>query len=330
MSGGVEGGAPAPPSRTVVIFCLGANIVMAIAIVLLNKIVYTYYGFPNITMTCIHFVCTSIGMFICRMLGMFKVKSLPISQMLPISLTFCGFVVLTNLSLQQNTVGTYQIIKCLTMPVIMIIQTIYYARTFSIKVKLTLIPITVGVFLNSYFDLKFNLIGVIIAFCGVLVTSVYQVWVAEKQKELSVNAMQLLYYQAPLSAVCVAFIIPFFEPVIGPGGIIGPWSFAAVLFVALTGIVAFGINLSIYWIIGNTSPLTYNMIGHLKFSLTLVGGFLIFHDPVQLLQFFGICFTFSGVILYTHFKMAEQEAAKRQAAATVESGPVSEKSANTV
>lgn len=316
----------APPSRTFLTLCLGGNIAMAISIVLLNKTVYTYYGFPNITMTCIHFICTSIGMYICKLFGMFEAKSLPIAQMLPISLTFCGFVVLTNLSLQKNTVGTYQIIKCLTMPCIMVIQTLYYSRAFSLKVKLTLIPITIGVFLNSFYDLKFSIGGVIIALIGVLVTSVYQVWVGEKQKELNVNAMQLLYYQAPMSAIGVAIIIPFFEPVIGPGGIFGPWSFAAILFVLLTGIVAFGINLSIFWIIGNTSPLTYNMIGHLKFSFTLVGGFWFFRDPIQMLQFFGICFTFSGVIMYTHFKMQEQEAAKRQAAESLESAvPVTEK-----
>ena len=54
-------------------------------------------------------------------------------------------------------------------------------------------------------------------------------WVGEKQKELEVNAMQLLYYQAPLSAVCVAFVIPFFEPVIGKGGLFGPWSLVAIV-----------------------------------------------------------------------------------------------------
>ena len=37
------------------------------------------------------------------------------------------------------------------------------------------IPIGTGVFLNSYYDLKFNLIGIVFASVGVLVTSLYQV-----------------------------------------------------------------------------------------------------------------------------------------------------------
>merc|ERR1712170_131604 len=108
----------------------------------------------------------------------------------------CGFVVLTNLSLQTNTVGTYQLIKTMTTPCIIVLQTFFYSRSFSTEVKRTLIPISTGVFLNSYFDIKFNIIGIMFATAGVLVTSLYQVWVGEKQAEFNVNSMQLLYYQA--------------------------------------------------------------------------------------------------------------------------------------
>jgi len=42
--------------------------------------------------------------------------------------------------------------------------------------------------------------------------------------------MQMLYYQAPLSALLVACVIPFFEPVFASGGIFGTdWSVAAVV-----------------------------------------------------------------------------------------------------
>lgn len=38
-------------------------------------------------------------------------------------------------------------------------------------------------------------------------------WVNRKQKELQMDPMQLLYYQAPLSAALLFFIVPFLEPV---------------------------------------------------------------------------------------------------------------------
>lgn len=126
-------------SQRFIAFCLLLNIVLSISIVLLNKTVYTYYGFPNMTMTCIHFIFTSVGMFICRFLGVFTPKTLPLMNMIPVALTFCGFVVLTNLSLQTNTVGTYQLIKSMTTPCIIVLQTYFYGRTFSLPVKLTLV-----------------------------------------------------------------------------------------------------------------------------------------------------------------------------------------------
>ncbi|KAL5013455.1 hypothetical protein ScPMuIL_007725 [Solemya velum] len=232
--------------------------------------------------------------------------------MLPLALTFCCFVVFTNLSLEKNTVGTYQLIKTMTTPCIMAIQTYYYHGHFSTKIKLTVIPITLGVFLNSYYDMKFNVLGVFYATLGVLVTALYQVWVAEKQKEFQVNSMQLLYYQAPISAVLLVFVIPFSDPIFGYFGALSFYPTEAlvsilVLFCVSFWLVAFCINLSIFWIIGNTSPVTYNMVGHLKLCLTLLGGFLLFQEKPLILQVLSIVTTLSGIILYTHFKMAEQK-----------------------
>ena len=47
------------------------------------------------------------------------------------------------------------------------------------------------------------------------------------------------------------------------------------------------------------------MIGHCKFCVTLVGGFLLFQDPISLNQLLGILSTVSGVSLYIYFKLNE-------------------------
>jgi len=119
--------------------CLFLNVCLSIGIVIINKWIYSHYGFPNITMTCIHFIFTTIGLLVCQQARIFHKKSLPVTKMLPLSLTFCGFVVFTNLSLQNNTVGTYQLAKTLTTPGIIAIQTYFYDRQFSKKVQFTLV-----------------------------------------------------------------------------------------------------------------------------------------------------------------------------------------------
>ncbi len=58
--------------RAFVTMCLVGNIALCISIVMLNKMVYTYYGFPNITMTYLHFIFTAVGMYICKIAGVFQ------------------------------------------------------------------------------------------------------------------------------------------------------------------------------------------------------------------------------------------------------------------
>lgn len=125
--------------RSVVITNILLNISFGIGIVMLNKLIYVQQKFPNVTLTFIHFVMTSIALRICVWLNIFAPKSLSLKQVFPLSASFCGFVVFTNLSLQNNTVGTYQLAKVLTTPVIVCIQASLYHKKFSTRIKLTLV-----------------------------------------------------------------------------------------------------------------------------------------------------------------------------------------------
>lgn len=299
--------------RGFTLLCISWNIILSIVIVILNKWVYLYVNFPNVTMTMYHFVMTFVGLLVCRAFNVFQVKHLPLRDMMPLAATFCGFVVFTNLSLGHNTVGTYQVIKNLTTPTIMFIQYYWYNKTFSLSIKLTVVPLTVGVYLSTFYDIRFNFLGTMYALAGVAVTSLYQVWVGEKQKEFQVNSMQLLYYQAPLSAAMLMVLVPLVEPPWAPGGCFHQsWTKFHLLLVLLTGVVAFLVNLSIYWVIGNTSAVTYNVAGHLKLILVLLGGFIVFQDPVHTEQAIGIMCTLIGVGLYTYFKVQQQHSTNQR------------------
>ncbi|XP_031830246.1 solute carrier family 35 member E3-like [Nomia melanderi] len=291
--------------KVVTVFYLILNILFSIVIVLLNKWLYVHTGFPNITLSMIHFIITFVGLIICEKFDVFCLKDVAIKEMLWIAMTFCGFVVLTNLSLAYNTIGTYQVAKMLTTPCVIILQILFYKKHCGLLVKLTLIPIILGVVINFYYDIQFNVIGTIYATMGVFVTSLYQVMLNTKQKEFQMNPMQLLYYQAPLSAILLFIIIPFLEPV--EQTFTQSWSPIDLVMIVLSGIVAFFVNLTSYWIIGKTSPLTYNMVGHSKFCLLLLGGSLIFHETLAMNQVIGITLTLIGIILYAHVKMKDAQ-----------------------
>jgi solute carrier family 35 protein E3 len=202
------------------------------------------------TLTAIQMAFTSLGLILCLQMNTFVRKTVPIIKVLPLSIAFCAFVVFTNLSLEYNTIGTYQLFKVLTTPVVALISWQYYKTKYSKMVILTLVPVVVGVCTHSVNDIKLTIFGTLIASIGVLAASLYQVWVGERLKELDMNSQQLLYYQAPLSAILLVPLIFLMETF--PSYKTSEDQRTAIITVVTSGIVAFAVNLSVYWVIKNT------------------------------------------------------------------------------
>ena len=78
--------------------------------------IYVKHHFPNLTLTTINFFITSLFLIICLQFKLFSYTKLPILSMIPVSACFGGFIAFSNLSLQYNTVGTYQLIKLQVTP----------------------------------------------------------------------------------------------------------------------------------------------------------------------------------------------------------------------
>lgn len=66
-----------------------------------------------------------------------------------------------------------------------------------------------------------------------------------------------------------------------------------LIFPGLSCVLALGVNISNYLVLGKTSPLTYQVLGHLKTVLILVLGFTVFQVFIQ-----GFLFTFTSVLIH--------------------------------
>ena len=228
----------------------GTNILSSIGIIFLNKYIFSHCQIKTMTLTAMQMAFTSLGLFICLKMKTFIRKSVPIIKVLPIAISFCAFVVFTNLSLEYNTIGTYQLFKVLTTPVVAYISWQFYKTYYSRLVILTLVPVIIGVCTHSVNDIKLTLLGTITASIGVISASLYQVWVGERLKELEMNSQQLLFYQAPLSAMLLVPFIFFMETL--PSYESNDAQKTALTSLTASGIVAFIVNLSVYWVIKNT------------------------------------------------------------------------------
>eukprot|EP01113_Clastostelium_recurvatum_P035814 TRINITY_DN5028_c0_g1_i1.p1 TRINITY_DN5028_c0_g1~~TRINITY_DN5028_c0_g1_i1.p1 ORF type:complete len:399 (-),score=75.91 TRINITY_DN5028_c0_g1_i1:69-1193(-) len=281
------------------------NIVSSIAIVISNKWVFQFSGFKFGTfITILHFIMTFIGLAICAYFKMFTIKRVRILDVVPLCSLFCGFVVFTNLSLEYNSVGFYQVMKVLTTPFIVFVQATYYGMHFETPIKLSLIPLCIGVAMASASDVEVNFIGTVYAIIGVVVTSFYQIMIGQFQKNLGVDSMQLLFYQAPISAVMLIPIVPIFDDVAKLRAYV--YTVDNVSLILLSSVLAFFVNLSIFLVIGRTSAVSYNVVGHFKLCIVLLSGFLVFGNPVKFWNMLGLGITFISVIIYTHIKLQAQ------------------------
>lgn len=86
------------------------NIISAVGIVLINKYIYTFFKFKyGVVLTFYHFALTSLGLHLLAAFKLFQSKPVNILQVFPVSISFCAYVLLTNLSLQYNSGTFYQV-----------------------------------------------------------------------------------------------------------------------------------------------------------------------------------------------------------------------------
>lgn len=129
-------------------------------------------------------------------------------------------VILPNLSLAYSSVTFYQVARILLTPVVAIMNYVMYQETLPRNAVLALAPACLGVGMVSYYDSlpasddnvkTTSGLGVIFAFTGIFASSLYTVWIAGYRRKLQMSSMQLLYSQAPISAILLLYVIPFVD-----------------------------------------------------------------------------------------------------------------------
>eukprot|EP00744_Colponema_vietnamica_P015339 GILI01021505.1.p1 GENE.GILI01021505.1~~GILI01021505.1.p1 ORF type:complete len:301 (-),score=34.45 GILI01021505.1:101-1003(-) len=281
-----------------------ANVISSVGVIFINKrLVFQAAGYHfGTTLTIIHFICTFIGCLIFAKLHYFELKKLNIRNVLSICCAFCGYVVFNNLSLLTNSVSIYQISKILCTPLIVLIELVMYGKRESRAVLLALVPVCLGIIVTFYADADVNWTGTFWASLAVIANSFYTIWGKTKQQELGVTALQILTYQAPVSAAMLVFTLPVMDNVkeLVTYHYTG-FSYGVIL---LSCIFAFGVNFSFFLFVGQTSPLTMNAVGYLKTVLVFVGGFIFFDTQPTFQNVLGISTTLVGLAMYTRAKLA--------------------------
>lgn len=298
--------ASSDPSNREVISVILFNFFSSTGIVSANKLVYEAGFNFAVTLTFIHFVCTTLGLLCLARLSVFTPKRLDVKKAFKLAVAGMGFVVFSNLSLQYNSVGFYQVMKHMTVVGVVIIEAVFLRKFLSPPFLAALATMCLGVIITGVTDFKVNAVGTLFALANILCTSFYQIWCGSLQQSLEANPLQLQLYIAPLSVLTIIPVIPIFDNY--------SWSSPASIFnftptsnnvaaILLTGVLALCVNVSIFLVIGKTSAVTYNVVGNGKTAFLFVIDFLVFGRPFQIGNVFGMVLTLTGVIWYTQLKL---------------------------
>ena len=76
-------------------------------------------------------------------------------------------------------------------------------------------------------------------------------------------------------------------------------------FIVLSCVIAVSVNFSTFLVIGTTSPVTYQVLGHLKTCLVLSFGYTLLRDPFTARNILGILVAIFGMALYSYFSVRE-------------------------
>eukprot|EP01041_Mallomonas_annulata_P005773 gene5773-11666_t len=278
-----------------------ANVVSVVGIVICNKYITEIDKFNYmIFLSLVHFVFTSVGTRVLLYFKVFSYSPAAITSVLPLAMGSLLSVAFMNLNLANSSVGFYQLSKLACIPFTLFIQYIFYKQTVSRIIMMTLFIISFGVGYATVYDLDVRFISLVFATCAVVATSMAQIFTNTYQKSLDCNAMQLLYHTSPLITIGMAVMCPFFDDV--PALLKHEYTTGCIIRILVSCVFALGVNISNYVVLGRTSPLTYQVLGHMKTVLILVLGFTMFNKPIDLRNIMGITVAMAGVIAYTEVK----------------------------
>lgn len=257
----------------------------------------------QLTFAAFHFFITWLTLFTLSRprFGFFVPRRTSIREIAPLSIAMALNVILPNLSLAFSTVTFYQVARILLTPTVAMMNFVLYKSTLPRDAILALVPACAGVGMVSYYDSlptsdvnvkTTSSLGVMFAFLGIFASSLYTVWIASYHRKLQMSSMQLLFNQAPVSAFLLLYVIPFVDtfPV---------WAQVPVnrwVMILMSGFFASLINISQFFIIAQTGPVSSTVVGHVK-TCTIVGlGWMMSGRAIGDKSVIGVFVALGGIV----------------------------------
>lgn len=290
------------------------NLVSACAIVFANKAVLSVINFNfTVSLTCIHTIATLLVARVLCILGAIDRKRLPAHASISLAVSFTGYIVLCNVSLALNTVGFYQLTKIAIAPTVLIMEAVGQRRFPEARVSVCVLVVCLGIGLATVFDKQVttNVPGLFVGCLSIIVSAQYGVWIGSMTKFHGVSSLQLLEQYLPYASLMLALCMPCEAVVMkaynpqAPTLLSFAYTHTSVGMIGISAILGVMVTFSTFLVIGNTSPLTYAVAGHVKTIAIMGGGVLLFGEHIATVKILGVMLALSGVVAYSLVRTSE-------------------------
>ncbi|KAI3956631.1 hypothetical protein MKW92_034360 [Papaver armeniacum] len=299
---------------------LSLSVVSSVSIVICNKALITSLGFHfATTLTSWHLLVTFCSLHVALWMKLFEHKQFEAKAVMGFGVLNGISIGLLNLSLGFNSVGFYQMTKLAIIPCTVFLQTIFFQKKFSKSIQFSLSILLLGVGIATVTDLQLNTLGSILSLLAVLTTCIAQIITNTIQKKFKVSSTQLLYQSCPYQAATLFITGPFLDAFLTNQNVFAfKYTPQVLVFIVLSCLISVSVNFSTFLVIGKTSPVTYQVLGHLKTCLVLGFGYILLRDPFSWRNITGIFVALVGMLLYSYCSTLESQQKASEAALNIE------------
>ncbi|KAL0533505.1 hypothetical protein IC582_027537 [Cucumis melo] len=288
---------------------LSLSVVSSVSIVICNKALISTLGFTfATTLTSWHLLVTFCSLHVALLMKLFEHKPFDARAVMGFGILNGISIGLLNLSLGFNSVGFYQMTKLAIIPCTVLLETLFFRKKFSKSIQFSLMILLLGVGIATVTDLQLNALGSFLSLLAVLTTCVAQIMTNTIQKKFKVSSTQLLYQSCPYQALTLFIAGPFLDWCLTDLNVFAfNYTPQVLFFIVLSCLISVSVNFSTFLVIGKTSAVTYQVLGHLKTCLVLAFGYVLLHDPFSWRNILGILVAIVGMVLYSYYCTLESQ-----------------------
>ncbi|GMH41285.1 hypothetical protein BSKO_09195 [Bryopsis sp. KO-2023] len=280
------------------------NVVSSVVIIMVNKVLMGSSGYAYnfaVTLSGLHFLASSAAVHLMSIFGYVEKDKteVPLEELALLVTAHALCVLLLNLSLMINTVGLYQMAKLLVIPLVCLLEYLWFSRSFPPPVLCSVVTVVAGVGAVTVTDLTLQRLGLCVALLSVLATGIMQTTCSSIQKKHGITSAALLLKAGLPMAVILLMMGPIMDKLFTDDWVFSyQYTLPSTMLILFSCAVAVSVNLSSFLCLGRFSVVSYQVMGHTKTFLVLVGGVVYFHEALSVTQLLGMTVAVAGMVSY--------------------------------